>query len=195
MKVRIPQAYRTVLLQQPVSTPLLVGLENPTETALALRVTDLFSLRRQRRSITVWPIGYQGKEGPWLVAIAFCVGNDPAAPLEDAAYMNPRQADDHRLLQHLATQERLPFLFLSPRLTVAAGHGAPWSVQHRQEVRMLLARIEHSLPGEELTGSVDPDFERVKQEFQGLDAIKTLLTLHTHSDVRLSAPFRGVVLD
>ena len=63
MKATLVQAHRTALLQTLLATPVLVGLEKSQETALAMRVTDLFSFRRQGLPITVKAIGYQGKEG------------------------------------------------------------------------------------------------------------------------------------
>src|SRR5713101_6978383 len=103
-KAGIPQAYRTVLLQKPIHAPVLIGLEKPAETALAMRVHDLFSFRRQGIPISVRPIGYQGKEGTWVVAVAFRITSNAAAPLEGIAYLNPRLADDYSLLQHLTRQ-------------------------------------------------------------------------------------------
>jgi hypothetical protein len=195
MKANIPQAYRTALLQRPLSTPTLIGLEKPEETAVAMRVTDLFSFRRQGIPITTRAIGYQGKEGIWVVAVAFCLARNPAAPFAGVAYVNPRQASDLHLLQCLAKQERLPFLFLSPHLKVTVRQNASWDVHHRQEVRLLLAQIGHLRSVQETAGSMDPDFECARQEFQRLYSVKTLLAVRTQGDARTSSPFRGVVLD
>jgi hypothetical protein len=195
MKATLVQAHRTALLQTPLATPVLIGLEKSQEAALAIRVTDLFSVRRQGLPITVRAIGYQGKEGTWIVAVAFRIAGTPVAPFAGAAYVNPRQEDGLRLLQRLATQERLPFLFLSPSLRVVVRQEAGWSVHHRQEVRLLLAQMAHVQTNKRLTGGEDLDFERAKKEFQDLYSIKTLLVVHPRSEVRPSSPFRGVVLE
>src|SRR5712691_5467353 len=191
MKTTISQAYRTLLLQQPTATPILVRLEKSEDTALAMRVTDLFSFRRQGLPITVKAIGYQGKEGTWVVTVAFRIAGTPVAPFEGAAYANPRQEDGLRLLQRLATQERLPFFFLSPHLKVVVRQEAGWSVHHRQEVRLLLVQMAHVQTNKRLTGGEDLDFERAKKEFQDLYSIKTLIVVNPRSEVRFSSPFRG----
>jgi hypothetical protein len=62
-------------------------------------------------------------------------------------------------------------------------------------VRLLLAQIDHSLRGEKLRGTTDPDFEAAKQEFQRLYSISTLLAAHTTSEKRVTSSFHGVVLE
>jgi hypothetical protein len=187
MRVNISKAYQSVLLHRPIHTPILVSLEKPEETALAVRVHNLFSFRRQGIPVTAKPIGYQGREGTWVVAVAFGIVSTPAAPVTGAAYLNPRQVDDYRLLQHLAKQEQLPFFFLSPRLKVAVRQGADWSLQHRQEVRMLLARMDHSLPDKRQNQSMDPDFEQAKRELQSRYPTKTLLAGYPQGEVWVSS--------
>ena len=195
MKATLVRAHRTALLQTSLATPVLIDLEKSQETALAIRVADLFSFRRQGLPSRVRAIGYQGKEGTWMVAVAFRITGTPVAPFAGAAYVNPRQEDGQRLLQRLAMQERLPFLFFSPHLRVVVRQEAGWSVHHRQEVRLLLAQIAQAQTDKRLTGSEDLDFDRAKKEFQDLYSIRTLLAAHPRSEVRLSSPFRGVVLE
>ncbi len=195
MKAIISQAYRALLLGKPSATPILIRLEKSADTALAMRVTDLFSFRRQGLPITVRAIGYQGKEGTWVVALAFRIAGIPVAPLEGVAYVNPRREDDLRLLQSFATQERLPFLFLSPHLKVVIRQEAIWSVHHRQEVRLLLAQVAHSQPTQRPAEGEDLDFERARKELQDLYSVSTLLAVHPRREVRVSSPFRGVVLE
>ena len=195
MKTTISPAYRTLLLQQPAVTPILVRLEKSADTALAMRVADLFSFRRQGLPITARAIGYQGKEGTWVVTVAFRVAGTPVALLEGVAYANPRHEDDLFLLQSLATQERLPFLFLSPHLKVVIRQEATWSVHHRQEVRLLLAQVAHAQTNKRLARDEDLDFARARKEFQELYSVSTLLTAHPRKDMRVPSPFRGVVLE
>ena len=195
MKATVSQAARASLLRHPAATPVLVRLEKSADTALAMRVADLFSFRRQGLPITARAIGYQGKEGTWVVTVAFRIAGTPGAPLEGAAYANPRHEDDLCLLQSLATQERLPFLFLSPRLKVVIRQEAPWSVHHRQEVRLLLAQVGHAPTNTRLAGDEDHDFARARKEFQELYPVSTLLAAQPRKDLRVPSPFRGVVLE
>lgn len=195
MKVNLPLAYRAQLLQTPIDTPLLADLDNREETALAMRVQNLFFFRRKGSSIMIRLVGSQGKEGIWVVATAFRIVGTSTAYREGLIYVNPKQKNDYRLLQHLTRQERFPLFFFSPHLKVAIGQEARWSVQHRQEARILLAQIDHSLCGEKLHGERDPEFEYTKKEFQQLYSAATLLSSHSSSSTRGSFPLRGVVLD
>lgn len=195
MKVLISPAYRTLLLQQPIATPMLLRLEKSADTALAIRVADLFSFRRQGLPITARAIGYQAKEGAWVVALAFRIAGIPVASLEDVVYLNPQCEADFSLLQSLATQERLPFLFLSPHLKIVLRQEALWSVHHRQEVRLLLAQVSHTQTKRRLGEGEDLDFARARKEFQELYSVSRLLAVHPRKDVRVPAPFRGVVLE
>ncbi len=195
MKATIPKAYRVSLLQTPLYTPTLIALEKPTATVLAMRVSDLFSFRRQGLFIVARPIGYHGKEGTWVGVVAFRIAGTPGPPLEGAAYLNPRQEDDLRLLESLAKQEQLPFLFLSSHVKVVVRQEAPWSVYHRQEVRMLLAQAGHVQAHKRAIEGEDGDFARARQEFASLYSVKTLLAARPQGQRRVSSPFRGVVLD
>jgi hypothetical protein len=195
MKVNLPRPYQAVLLQTPVLTPMLARVEKSQQTVLAMRVIDLFSFRREDIAITVQPVGYQAKEGVWVVAIAFRLGGGPTVPHEGVVYINPQKVDDRGLLQHLAQQEQLPFIFFSPRLQVAVQQTASWSVHHRQEVRMLLARLEHLPMEKELERGKEQDFAQAKREFQRLYAVKTLLLPHAQREAQIPSPFRGAVLD
>lgn len=195
MNIRLTQRSHNVLLQAPLQTPLVVGLEQPEETALALRVVDLFSFRRSELRLTVKPISYQGKEGAWVVAIIFQIAGLPTGSLEGAAYLNPRKADDLQLLQSLTKQERLLILFSSPRLRVVVSHSAPWTVDQRQELRLALAQMGRGQLGNDPQNEEDLEFARVKQEFERLYSVKHLLTAHTIREMHVSSPFKGAVLD
>jgi hypothetical protein len=195
MTTLISPAYRALLLQQPIVTPILLRLEKSSDTALAIRVADLFSFRRQGLPITARAIGYQAKEGAWVVAIAFRIAGIPVASLEDVVYINPQCEADFSLLQSLAMQERLPFLFLSPHLKIVIRQEALWSVHHRQEVRLLLTQVGHTQTKRRLGEGEDRDFARAQKEFQELYSVSTLLAVHPRKDVRVPALFRGVVLE
>lgn len=195
MNTRLTQRSQNALLQVPLQTPLVVGLERPEETALALRTVDLFSFRRSELSLTVKPIGYQGKEGTWMVAIIFQIAGISIDSLEGAAYLNPRKAHDLQLLQSLIKQERLLTLFYSPRLRVVVSRTASWTVDQRQELRLTLAQMSRVQLGDHLDDEEEQDFERVRQEFERIYTVKNLLMTRTTGAVRVSSLFKGAVLD
>src|SRR5262249_16101218 len=109
MKATVSQAVRASLLRHAAASPVHVRLQKSGDTPVAMRVRALLSFARQGLAITARAIGYQGKAGTWVVTVAFRIAGTPGAPLEGAAYANPRHEDDLYLLQSLATQERLPF--------------------------------------------------------------------------------------
>jgi hypothetical protein len=171
-------------------------LEKSEETGLALRTANLFSFRRQGLPRLVRPLSYQGKEGIWLAALAFRIAGSRTDSLEGAAYLNPRNAYDLRLLQHLTKQDRFPVLFFSPTLRVVISQSAEWTVHQRQELRVMLVQATHvRVSGAISRRETDPDFERARQEFEKIYSIEKLLTLQTAGTVRVSSPFRGAVLD
>jgi hypothetical protein len=173
----------------------VVSLEKPEETGLALRIANLFSFRRPGLPLLVRPLSYQGKEGIWLAALAFRIAGSRTASLAGAAYLNPRNAYDLRLLHHLTKQDRFPVLFFSPTLRVIISQAAEWTVHQRQELRVMLTQAAHAPVGGATSKEADPDFERARQEFEKIYSIEKLLTLQTARTVRVSSPFRGAVLD
>jgi hypothetical protein len=195
MHTRLSRPTRDALLQAALLTPLAVGLERPEETALALRTADLFSFRRPGLPLTVRPFGYQGKEGAWVIAVVFHLESATRRAFEGVAYLNPRKADDLHLLHLLTKQEQLPVIFFSSQLRVAVSHRAEWTVHHRQDLRLTLAQIGHARIGEAHGRETDPDFERVKGEFERLYSAPRLLKTHGAGEIRLSSSFKGAVLD
>jgi hypothetical protein len=195
MNTRLTQRSQHALLQALLQTPLVVGLERPEETALALRTLDLFSFRRPALSLTVKPISYQGKKGAWVVAIIFQIAGISTGSLKGAAYLNPRKAHDLQLLQSLIKQERLLILFYSPRRQVVVSRTAMWTIDQRQELRLTLAQMNRAQLGEHLGNEEDPDFDRVRQEFERIYTVKNLLNMSAAGEVRVSSPFKGAVLD
>lgn len=195
MNIQLTPHSRDALLDTELHTPTLVGLENPHEAALAMRTTDLFSLRHSGLRLTVKPICYQGQEGAWVVAILFQLAGIPTGTLEGAVYLNPRKVYDLTLLQSLIKQERLLILFYSPRLRVVVSHSAPWTVDQRQELRLALAQMGQVQLGDHLQNEEDPEFTRVKEEFERLYSVNHLLTAHTIRERHVSSPFKGAVLD
>ncbi len=194
-RVRIPRSYQTLLSQLPLATPLLICLENPQQVALARRVTDLFALRRTGTTPTAQLVGYQGKEGVWVVALVFGLISGRATLGQGIVYLNPKRADDLFLLRPLTIQERLPFVFSSPRLTTTVRRDGPWSILQRQEARMLLAQLDLSCAERDVERDGDPMFEAAKAEFQRLYPSTTFLPPYAQPQVPLSSPFHGAVLD
>ena len=196
MKVNVAKAYHARLRQQEFYTPILVGLSGRRKTGLAMRVHELFSFRREGLPITVRLVGYQGREGVWLVAVAFRIAADAQSMLEGIAYLNPRQADDYHLLHNLAQQEGFPLLFLNASLKVGVGQEVVWSIYNRQQVRVLLHQLDHILPELREGGGVDTDFNAIRQEFHTRHSVQTLLAAQPHvTGVSFGSSFRGVVLE
>jgi len=196
MAQRLSQSSQALLLQTPLLTPTVIGLEQPEETALAIRTANLFPFRQPGLPILIRPISYQGKEGIWLAILAFRIKDSHKKFFEGAGYLNPRNAEDWRLLQHLIKQERLPILFLSPRLRIVISHAAEWTAPQRQELRLLLTQAPRVRTSGAVFGEgMDPDFERVKREFAQIYSIQNLLMLQPGGIIRPASPFRGAVLD
>lgn len=194
-RVRIPRSYQALLSQLPLATPMLIRLENPQQVALAMRVSDLFVLRRTGTTPTAQLVGYQGKEGVWVVALVFGLISGRATLCSGTVYLNPKRAADLSLLRPLTIQERLPFVFSSPRCTTTVRRDGPWSVRQRQEARMLLARLDLSCAERDVESDGDPMFEAAKAEFQRLYPSTTFLSPYAQPHILLSAPFHGAVLD
>ena len=196
MKVNIAKGYHARLYQQAFYAPILVGLTGRRKTGLAMRVRELFSFRREGLPITVRLVGYQGREGVWLVAVAVRIATDAESLLEGIAYLNPRQADDYHLLHHLAQQEGFPLLFLNDSLKVGVGQEVVWSVHNRQQVRVLLHQLDHVLPELREDSGADADFSAIRQEFHARHSVQSLLAAQPHvTGVSFGSSFRGVVLE
>ena len=205
MKVNLAKVYHARLLQHEFYTPVLIGLERHQETGLAVRVHDLFSFRREGAPITVRLVGYQGREGVWLIAVAFRIARimtDVQSRLEGVAYLNPRRSADYRLFQNLAKQDGFPLLFLNDSLKVGVGQEVIWSVYNRQQVRVLLNQLDHVLPevvgqgGQNHQEYKDPIFEAVCTEFQTRHSVETLLATQPHANgMSITPSFQGVVLE
>jgi hypothetical protein len=184
------------LLDAPPFTPMLLALGSPEEATLAMRVEELFSFRRTQRSAAIQLFGYQAKEGVWVVVVAFHLSPLPTGSFTGKLYMNPREAQTMTLLSLLAKQERFSFVFFSPHLKVMVAHQAPWTVHHRQEVRLLLAHLQHSSRAHPFpTTQSDPEFARACQEFEQAAAGKALLFPALKNDLGPVSPSRGVVLE
>ena len=196
MKVNLPPLWQARLLTPPTATPQLLPWGSTSdESALAIPVDTLFRYHRRALSTTVRLVGTQGKEGIWIVVVAFRVIGSRAFSSEGLAYLNPRQEQGRQLLRAFTRQERLPLIFFSPPLTVAVRQEIAWSVSHRQEARVLLSQVDYAFSGSMLRGERDADFERTRDEFQQQYTAALLLNEQEGRETPLSSPLRGVVLD
>lgn len=185
-----------LLLQTPLLTPTLITRGSPEEATLAMRVEDLFSFRRTGLSATVQLLGYQAKEGIWVVALVFCLSGFPTGPFEGVVYLNPRKALTMPFLLLLATQERLPLVFFSPLLRVMVSHQAPWSVHQRQEVRLLLSQVQQSSVSQPVgMRDDDSEFDRARQEFEQAAARGNILLCSSQVGNGPASLTYGVVLE
>ena len=92
MKVNLPPQWKARLLTLPMAIPLLLPWGHSSdESALAIPVDTLFRYRRVDLSTAVRLVGTQGKEGVWIVAIAFRIIASGGFSSEGLAYLNPRQ--------------------------------------------------------------------------------------------------------
>ncbi|MGE0823002.1 MAG: hypothetical protein AB7G75_09435 [Candidatus Binatia bacterium] len=195
MKVNLPTSSKTLLLQIPLDTPRLVALGRPAEVGLVLRVQSPLSFRRKDLTVQLRVVGTQQKEGVWVLAVVFRILEPLLTLREGILYINPTQKSEYALLRLLSLQERFPLLFCSPRLQAVVRREISWSVQQRQEVRLLMVHVEHSFGERTVRGTLDQDFSAARQEFQRTYSVTTLLTGSTPSGLRTSGPFRGAVLD
>ncbi len=184
-----------LLLHEPLDTPVLVHLEKGKEVGVALRVGELFSFRRKGIPVCIRPVGWQGKEGIWVVALVFRMLKGRNTPWEAGAYLNPRKKGGLEILRYLTKQERLPFFFLTPDLRTMIRREVLWSSGQRQEVRRLLLQIEHSATTPLLEEGEDREFEEAKGQFQRLYSVQALLATQGQRTTRIVCPFRGAVLD
>jgi hypothetical protein len=159
---------RQALLTFPVYTPVTLGVNDMC--AIVLRVERLAPFRPPL-PIVARLVAWQDSHEIWVVAIAFRVSDRTGDPLTGDVYFNPRQQEDRRLLEYLASQERLAFFFCNKPLTEVIGKAARWGAIQRDEVAAFLSR----LPAAHLTGDFDPDFERAKQAFQARYTVMDIL--------------------
>jgi hypothetical protein len=163
---------KKILLQIPTYTPSLIGLPEERTTALLLRVDSPQPFKRRKGlKFQVSFAGYE-HEGTYLACVAFRVFDKPADPLEGNAYLNPLQEDDRKALEYLTEQERFPFVFLSSDLKHEVAKSISWQQKSRNAARKV---FERSASAGLLSGSFDPNFQRVKDRFQSIYSVKDLL--------------------
>jgi hypothetical protein len=162
---------KKILLQIPIYTPSLIGVPEERTTALLLRVDSPQPFKRKGLKFQVSFAGYE-HEGTYLACVAFRAFDRPRDPLEGDAYLNPLQEADRQALEYLTEQERLPFVFLSADLKHEVAKSISWQQKSRDAAREV---FERSASAGLLSGSFDPNFQRLKYRFQSIHSVKDLL--------------------
>jgi hypothetical protein len=163
---------KKILLQLPTYTPCLIGIPDERLTALLLRVDSPQPFKRRKGlKFQISFAGYE-HEGTYLACVAFRVFDRPDEPLEGDVYLNPLQEADRQALEYLAEQERFPFVFLSSDLKHEVAKAISWQQKSRTAAREV---FERSASAALLSGSFDPEFQRVKERFQSIYTVKDLL--------------------
>ncbi len=177
-------------------SPTLVELRGGSETALAMRVADIFSYRRPLQPFVLNCIGYQATGGVWIVTLAFQLGAESERRVAGRVYLNPLHNEEAVFLRHLALQERVVFVFLNPSLSGGVSQERAWSLEERYGVRLLLGQTERSVSQQPVN---TPEFERAKAEFDARFSLSDLLA--TRTSIGGTAPpfflgaIHGVVLE
>ena len=171
-------------------SPAVVKLKGGRETALAMRVAEVFSYRRPLQPFLLNCIGYQATGGTWVVTLAFQLGTESERHVAGCVYLNPLYNEDAVFLHHLALQERVVFVFLNPALSGGMSQERVWSVEERYRVRLLLSQTERA--DSQQTANT-PEFERAKAEFDGRFALPDLLVTRTPIGGTMAPFLRGSV--
>ncbi len=174
-------------------SPAVVELSGGRETALAMRVEEVFSYRRSLQPFLLNCIGYQAQGGLWVVTLAFQLGTASDLCVAGRVYLNPLQNEDSLLLHHLAIQERFIFAFLNTALSGAVTQERVWSMEERYRVRMLLSQTERAVSRHTADTDNMMEFERVKAEFHARFPLAYLLATQTPTGGAALPLFRGAV--
>ena len=162
MKVELDARSRQRLQATTPDSPAVVELGGGRETALAMRVKEVFSYRRPLQPFLLNCVGYQAKGGVWVVTLAFHLGAESERSVVGRVYLNPLQNEDAVLLQHLALQERFVFVFLNTSLSGGVSQERIWSMEERYRIRLLLSQTGRVVPQRPVNTL---EFERAKAEF------------------------------
>lgn len=174
MDVVIAEARRRLLLKAPVFTPVLIGVKACNRTALAMRVDSLAPFRKPEFRIQIRLVFYRSASGSWLVSVPFCIWTSRLTHRRGNAYLNPRQAFDHPLLNNLTEQENLLVFLLSSDLRDAVVKEIPWQAQAKAAGAL---RAAHPSLANKLCRGWDHQFEAARREFQSKFSVRDLLRL------------------
>lgn len=176
MKVELDSRSLQRLQTTAPDSPTVVELRGGSETALAMRVEEVFSYRRPLQPFVLNCIGYQATGGVWIVTLAFQLGTESERPVAGLIYLNPLRNEDAVFLHHLALQERVVFVFLNPALSSGVGQERAWSLEERYRVRLLLSQTERAVSQQTEN---TPEFERATAEFDARFSLSDLLANRT----------------
>ena len=192
MKVELDSRSHQRLRTTAPDSPAVVELRGGRETALAMRVEEVFSYRRPLQPFLLNCVGYQAKGGAWVVTLAFQLGAESERRIAGRVYLNPLQDEDAVLLQHLALQERFVFVFLNTSLSGGVSQERIWSLEERYRVRLLLSRTGRAVSQQPVHTL---EFERAKAEFDVRFSLSHLLATRTPIRGATLPSFRGAVLE
>ncbi len=168
----------------------MVGLRGGGETALAMRVEEVFSYRRPLQPFLLNGVGYQAKGGVWVVTLAFQLGAESERSVAGRAYLNPLENEDAVLLQHLALQERFVFVFLNTSLSGGVSQERVWSMEERYRIRLLLSQTGRTVSQRSANTL---EFEQAKAEFDARFSLSHLLATRTPTGGAVLPSCRGAV--
>ena len=154
----------------------MVELKGGRETALAMRVEEVFSYRRPLQPFVLNCIGYQATGGTWVVTLAFQLGAESGRRVVGRVYLNPLRNEEAVFLRHLALQERVVFVFLNLSLSAGVSQERAWSMEERYGVRLLLSQTERAVSQQPANTL---EFERAKAEFDARFSLSDLLATRT----------------
>ncbi len=190
MKVELDARSRQRLQATTPDSPAVVELGGGRETALAMRVKEVFSYRRPLQPFLLNCVGYQAKGGVWVVTLAFHLGAESERSVVGRVYLNPLQNEDAVLLQHLALQERFVFVFLNTSLSGGVSQERIWSMEERYRIRLLLSQTGRVVPQRPVNTL---EFERAKAEFDARFSLSHLLSTRTPTGGAVLPFFHGAV--
>ncbi len=192
MKVELDSRSYQWLRTTAPDSPAVVELRGGRETALAMRVEEVFSYRRPLQPFLLNCVGYQVKGGVWVVTLVFQLGTESERYVAGRVYLNPLQNEDAVLLQHLALQERFVFVFLNMPLSGGVSQERVWSLEERYRIRLLLSQTGRAVPQQPVNTL---EFERAKAEFDARFSLSHLLATRTPIGGATLPSFRGAVLE
>lgn len=192
MKVELDSRSHQRLQTTAPDSPAVVELRGSRETALAMRVREVFSYRRLLQPFLLNCVGYQAKGGVWVVTLAFQLGTESERHVAGRVYLNPLRDEDAVLLQYLTLQERFVFVFLNTSLSGGVSQERVWSMEERYRIRLLLSQTGRAVSQQPVHTL---EFERAKAEFDARFSLSHLLATRAPIGGATLPPFRGAVLE
>ncbi len=192
MKVELDFRSHQRLQTTALDSPTVVELRGSRETALAMRVREVFSYRRPLQPFLLNCVGYQAKGGVWVVTLAFQLGTESERYVAGRVYLNPLQNEDAVFLQYLTLQERFVFVFLNSALSSGVSQERVWSIEERYRIRLLLSQTGRAVSQRPVNTL---EFERAKAEFDTRFSLSHLLATRTPTGGAPPPSFRGAVLE